>query len=188
MNDLSIVLCTYNEASNIREALTKLISKTCIKEIIIVDDNSTDGTDDIIRRLRNKKIKLFVRKKTKGFASAYIFGILMSDGNYILRFDVDMHQEIDFFINTFKKNKDMDCVIFSRYVGHGADLRSAYRKVPSLILNKMCQYLLSNKIKDYTSCIMFFNRDLLSDILPQNSYYANFIIEFIFLLVKKKII
>jgi dolichol-phosphate mannosyltransferase len=186
MNDLSIVLSTYNEANNIGQALTQLIKKTSIKEIIIIDDNSTDGTADIIDNLKNDKIKLYVRKKTRGFASAFIFGILMSNGKYILRFDIDMYHEIDFFIDAFEKNKDRDCVIFSRYVLNGNDLRSNYREKTSLILNKLCQYVLSNKIKDYTSCIMFFKRDLLSDILPQNSYYANFIIEFVFSLIIKK--
>ena len=186
MNDLSIVLCTYNEAAYIKEALTKLISKTSVREIIIIDDDSSDGTANIIRSLTNDKIKFFLRKKTRGFASAFIFGILMSNGNYILRFDVDMYEEINFFIDTFEKNKDRDCVIFSRYVVNGDDLRSHYRKLPSLILNKTCQYLLSSKIKDYTSCIMFFKRNLLSDIFPQNSYYANFIIEFVFSLIIKK--
>ena len=186
MSDLSIVLSTYNEANNIEQALIRLVKKTSVKEIIIIDDNSTDGTADIINNLKDDKIKLFVRKKTKGFASAYIFGILMSNGSYILRFDIDMYTEIDFFIDTFEKNKDRDCVIFSRYVINGNDLRGNYRKTSSLILNKLCQYLLSNKIKDYTSCIMFFKRDLLSDILLQNSYYANFIIEFVFSLIIKK--
>ena len=111
---------------------------------------------------------------------------MISSGNYILRFDIDMYSEIDFFLDSFEKNKDRDCVIFSRYVTNGSDLRSNYRKTSSLILNKVCQYLLSNKIRDYTSCVMFFKRDLLSDILPQNSYYANFIIEFVFSLILKK--
>ena len=135
MNDLSIVLCTYNEAAHIKEALTKLISKTSVREIIIIDDDSSDGTANIIRSLRSDKIKFFLREKTRGFASAFIFGILMSNGNYILRFDVDMYEEINFFIDTFEKNKDRDCVIFSRYVVNGDDLRSHYRKLPSLILN-----------------------------------------------------
>ena len=52
MNDLSIVLCTYNEAAYIKEALTKLISKTSVREIIIIDDDSSDGTANIIRSLR----------------------------------------------------------------------------------------------------------------------------------------
>ena len=186
MNNLSIVLCTYNEAINIKQTLTKLVEKIPVKEIIVIDDSSIDGTVDIIKNFKNDKIKLFVRKKTRGFASAYIFGILMTSGDYILRFDVDMYPEIDFFIDSFEKNKNRDCIIFSRYVGNGSDLRGHYRKIPSLILNKICQYLLSNKIKDYTSCIMLFKRDLLSDILPQNTYYANFIIEFVFSLIIKK--
>ncbi len=186
MNNLSIILCAYNEADSIKKTLNKLINKDLIREIIIVDDNSTDGTSEIIKSFDSDKIKLFIRKNTKGFASAFIFGIMMSRGDYILRFDVDMFDEINFFLDTFEKNKDNDCVIFSRYVMNGNDLRSSYRKMSSLILNKLCQYLLSNKIKDYTSCIMFFKRSLLSDIAPQNSYYANFIIEFVFLLIHKK--
>ena len=186
MNNLSIVLSTYNEENNIEQTLIKLLNSTSVSEIIIVDDNSTDKTVDIINRLKNDKIKLFVRKMTRGFASAFIFGIIMSKGNYILRFDLDMHSEIDFFIKTFEENQDQDCVIFSRYIGNGLDLRGNYRKIPSLILNKICQYILSHKIKDYTSCIMFFKRDILSDVFPQNSYYANFIIEFVFSLILKK--
>jgi dolichol-phosphate mannosyltransferase len=186
MSNLSIVLCTYNEASNIKQTLNKLINKNSIKEIIIIDDSSTDGTSNIIESFDNDKIKLYIRKNTKGFASAFIFGIMMSSGDYILRFDVDMFAEIDFFLGTFEKNKDKDCVIFSRYKENGKDLRSNYRKIPSLILNKICQHLLSKKIKDYTSCIIFFKRNLLSDIIPQNSYYANFIIEFVFSLILKK--
>lgn len=185
MNNLSIVLSTYNEENNIKQTLAKLLNNTSIKEVIIVDDSSTDNTVDIINHLKNDKIKLFIRKTTKGFASAFIFGVVMSSGKYILRFDLDMHTEIDFFIKTFEENKDKDCVIFSRYVKNGFDSRGNYRKIPSLLLNTICQYLLSKKIKDYTSCIMFFKRDLLSDIFPQNSYYANFIIEFVFSLILK---
>ena len=185
MNNLSIVLSTYNEENNIEQTLTKLLNNASIKEVIIVDDSSTDNTVDIINHFKNNKVKLFIRKTTKGFASAFIFGVVMSSGKYILRFDLDMHTEIDFFIKTFQENKDKDCVIFSRYVKNGFDSRGNYRKISSLLLNTICQYLLSKKIKDYTSCIMFFKRDLLSDIFPQNSYYANFIIEFVFSLILK---
>jgi hypothetical protein len=103
-----------------------------------------------------------------------------------MRFDVDMHSEIDLFLNTFEKNTDKECLIFSRYVVNGDDQRGLYRKLPSIIINKLCQYLLSNKIKDYTSCIIFFKKDILMDIMPKNTRYANFIIEFVFFLILKK--
>ena len=185
MNKLSVVLSTYNEAENIIPTLKKLIDNNSVSEIVIVDDNSTDNTVNIINNFKNDKIKLFNRKNTKGFASAFIYGIIMSRGDYILRFDVDMHEEIDFFIKSFNKIKDKDLIIFSRYVRDGSDQRGNYRKISSLIINKLCQYLLSNKIKDYTSCIILFKRDVLQDIFPRNTVYANFIIEFVFNFVLK---
>lgn len=185
MINLSVVLSTYNESENIEQTIKKLIDSDIVNEIIIVDDNSTDGTINIINNIKNEKIKLFIRKKTKGFASAFIYGIMMSRGNYILRFDVDMYSEIDFFLKTFNENQGCECLIFSRYVENGDDLRGSYRKIPSLIINKICQYFLSRKIKDYTSCIMFFKRNVLQDVFPKNTLYANFIIEFVFSLIIK---
>ena len=186
MNNLSVVLSTYNEAENIEQTIKKLVSKDSIKEIIIVDDNSTDDTAKLIKNIKNDKIKLFIRTSTRGFASAFIYGIMMSSGKYILRFDIDMYTEIDFFIKAIEENSNRDCLIFSRYVAKGKDLRSNYRKIPSLLINKFCQTLLSNKIKDYTSCVMFFKKDILQDVLPKNTLYANFIIEFIYTLILKK--
>jgi|TARA_B110000438_G_scaffold303543_1_gene365525 glycosyltransferase involved in cell wall biosynthesis len=185
MTNLSIILSTYNEEENISKSLEKIINNKIVDEIIIIDDNSSDNTVNIIKTFNNDKIKLFIRKRTKGFASAFIFGLFVSSGKYILRFDVDMHSQISFFLESFKKYNNKECVIFSRYVENGNDLRGSYRKISSLILNKTCQYLLSGKIKDYTSCIMFFKRDLLKDVIPNNTSYANFIIEFVFDLILK---
>ena len=183
---LSVVIPVYNEEDNIRQTLTKLINNSLIREVIIIDDNSNDQTVSIINEIKNNKIRLFIRKNTKGFASAFIFGLTMTSGEYVMRFDVDMHSEIDLFLNTFEKNTDKECLIFSRYVTNGDDQRGLYRKLSSLIINKLCQYLLSNKIKDYTSCIMFFKKNILMDITPKNTRYANFIIEFVFFLILKK--
>tara|TARA_B100001057_G_scaffold495054_1_gene593091 strand:- start:274 stop:978 length:705 start_codon:yes stop_codon:yes gene_type:complete len=185
MNNLSIVLCTYNEEKFIQKTLQKLIDEEIVKEIIIVDDNSKDNTINIIEKIKSNKIKLFVRKDVRGFASAFNLGISKSNENHILRFDVDMYSEIDYFLFNFNKHPDKDCIIFSRYINDGKDLRSGYRKYPSFIINKICNFLLSNKIKDYTSCIMIFKKNILKDMPIKNTSYANFIIEFIFLLIKK---
>ena len=77
MNNLSIVLSTYNEEDNIRQTLTKLMNNSLISEVIIVDDNSNDQTVKIINEIKNEKLRLFIRKNTKGFASAFIFGLMM---------------------------------------------------------------------------------------------------------------
>ena len=183
MNNLSVILCTYNEVASIKQTLDKLISREEVNEIIIIDDSSKDGTINIIESYNNKKIKFYIRKDTKGFASAFIFGLFVSNGEHILRFDLDMHDDIDYFINEYKNNINKDCIIFSRYVDGGKDLRGNFRKVSSSLINKFCQLLLSKKIKDYTSCVMIFKRSLLKDNIPNNSGYANFIIEFVYKLI-----
>ena len=186
MKDLSIVLSTYNEASNIRQTINSLLTKNNVKEIIIIDDDSNDGTVDVLKKLQNSKIKIVIRKKIRGFASAFIDGLKIATGDYVLRFDLDMYESIDFFFDTYQKiSTNEDCIIFSRYIGNGKDYRSLYRSIPSYILNKLCQKLLYSKIKDYTSCIIIFKRDILSEIFPKNTHYANFIIDFIFEMIRK---
>lgn len=190
MSNLSVILCTYNESENIANALNQLVKNKDVDQIIIVDDNSSDGTIEIIKSFKNDKIKYFIRENAKNFASAFIFGIKMSDGNYVMRFDLDMYEDIDFFVKEFKKNQSNDCIIFSRYVFKGADQRSNFRKVTSIIINKLCQLILSSKVKDYTSCIMVFKRSILKNNTLRNTGYANFVIEFIFRLIlqEKKIL
>ena len=103
MDNLSVVLCTYNEEKFIGKTLIKLINNEIINEIIVIDDNSNDSTINIINKIQSNKIKLFVRKNTRGFASALSYGISMTSQKYILRFDVDMHQSVDLFMNGFQK-------------------------------------------------------------------------------------
>lgn len=186
MGNLSIVLCTYNEVNNLEATLDALILYLEVKEIIIVDDNSTDGTIDILEKYNHPKVKFRIRKNIRGFASAFIDGVKLCKGDYILRFDVDMFKSINIFMTVFKEIKDEDdCIIFSRYIENSSDQRSKYRRIPSLLINKICRILLYSHIKDYTSCIVIFKRNILSNVFPKNTYYANFIIDFIFELINK---
>ena len=185
MDKISVILCTFNEKENIKLTIEKLL-KYNIHEIIIVDDDSRDGIAEEIKKINNQKIKFFQRKETRGFASAFIYGIMMSEGKFIFRFDIDMHSQIEYFFNIIENKIEKDLVIFSRYVQNGDDKRDAYRKIPSLIINKLCQFFLSNKIKDYTSAIIYFNKSILQDIIPKNTRYGNFIIEFVYMNILRK--
>ena len=93
MEQISIILCTFNEKEKIKVTIEKLLMYN-VFEIIIVDDNSNDGTIEEIKKINNTKLKLFQRKKTRGFASAFIFGVMMSKGEFVFRFDVDICMKI----------------------------------------------------------------------------------------------
>ena len=186
MQNLSIVLSTFNEEQNIAITINKLLTKECVKEIIVIDDDSKDRTIEILKTFNNPKINFKIRKNIKNFSTAFIDGLNLVKGDYILRFDLDMYNYIDYFIENFDKmNLQTDCLIFSRYVNNGKDKRSKYRSLPSYLLNKACQLLLYKEIKDYTSCVIIIKKNVLRDVFPKKTNYANFIIDFIFSLKRK---
>ena len=81
--DLSIVLPTYNEKDNIInlvEQILEILKNTENKEIIVVDDNSPDGTHSAISNAfeKNDRIKILLRKSNRGLANSIIEGIKIS--------------------------------------------------------------------------------------------------------------
>ena len=84
--EISIIICCYNHEKWIERCLRSILHQKNIKdseyEVIIIDDNSQDKTIQIIKKYKSKKIKLYVRKKIRGFASALIYGIKK---NFLMR-------------------------------------------------------------------------------------------------------
>lgn len=123
---VSIILPTYNEAGNI-SALIKVIyqqlrRKNYQLEIIVVDDNSPDGTAAAVRRLsRSYPVKLMVRTRQKGLATAILAGVRRAHGQVIVFMDTDFnHQPKDIvrLINALWRG-GKDLVIGSRYISGG---------------------------------------------------------------------
>ena len=80
----SIILCTYNEQFYIKKTILELRKNINNLELIVVDDNSSDETRNIVNESANEGlIKLIHRKKTRGLASAFLTGLIQSNGNYI---------------------------------------------------------------------------------------------------------
>ena len=71
----SIILCTYNEANYIENIISELEKNIPNLEIVIVDDFSSDGTVEIIKKLnQDNKYKVIYRKKSRSLASAFVRG------------------------------------------------------------------------------------------------------------------
>ncbi len=165
---LTIVLPTFNERKNIENLICELISfsDSYELEIVIVDDNSTDGTTSLVRSLaqRDRRIRLIHRLNRSGLASAIKEGIFNATGDFIAVMDSDGQHEPISVINAIGKlrKEDLDLVVGSRFlkdsVIKGLNLN---RKKGSSLANRFARFSLRKEYKhitDYMSGFFVINR------------------------------
>ena len=119
---ISVIIPTYNEYKNLPKLLDQLLNLETIfeKEIIIVDDNSSDGTQNLARSYsqNDRRIRLISRLGRSGLSSAIKEGCLCASGDLIVIMDADGQHEPNSIINGLEKfnNKNIDIIIGSRFL------------------------------------------------------------------------
>lgn len=175
--DLSIILPTYNESENIVEILKTI--KTCLpknmkSEVIVVDDNSPDGTGILVQEYANViksidyMVNIIIRKNTTGLSSAILRGIKSSLGKIIIVMDSDFShppQHISKLVSMLN-NSNSDIVIASRYVNGGKITNwPMNRKLMSRIATLMAKKSLKIKVADPMSGFFAFKRKIISNLI-----------------------
>ena len=178
----SIILCTYNEANHIENAISELEKYISNLELVIVDDNSSDGTAEIIKRLNvGNKFKAIFRKKNRGLASAFLRGLIETTGDNIGWMDTNMGEVAPRFIEMTEELKlNNDLVILSRYIAGGGDQRNLIRVLCSKYFNILCRIILTSSIKDFTSSIFLMKRQIINEVTFLGYGHGEFFIEFLY--------
>ena len=176
---ISIILSTYNEAQVIEQTISKIFKHVKNVEIILVDDNSSDGTFEKVKKIDNPNLKLFSRK-SRGLASAFLLGLINATGDVVGWIDSNMDLLAVKLPDMISKLDNHDLVMLSRYVEGGKDERKGLRIVASQIVNLICRFILGRKIKDYTSGIFVMNRSVLNKVVPISYGHGEFFIEFLY--------
>ena len=171
MKELSIVIPILNEAKNINQLIPEINKiKKKIKlnrlEVLLIDDNSKDNIKNVVTRLKKKYsyLKLFIRKnKKKDLSKSCIEGFNKTKYKNILVMDGDLQhppQYIEKMYNVFI-NQKCDFVIGSRDLlkrkNYGL---SQIRRLFSIILIIMINFLLGNKTKDPMSGFFIFKKEI----------------------------
>jgi dolichol-phosphate mannosyltransferase len=157
MVELSIVLPTYNERKNISlliPLLENILETNKMNgEIIVVDDNSPDGTAQEAKNLNKKykNIKLILRKKKEGIGTALREGYNQSKGNIILSMDADMSFDIIVMLDLIKKLKEGYDMIIGYKIGYKAQTaKKSIQGIISGLGNKFMSTISGVKIHDFT--------------------------------------
>lgn len=117
MPDISIIVPIYNAEKYLKECLDSLINQTKKElEFILVNDGSTDSTEEIIKSYKDKRIKYF-KNKNQGIGKTRNFGIEKSTGKYIMFLDSDDYLELDACEKLYTKasSQKLDLVICDYY-------------------------------------------------------------------------
>jgi len=184
----SILLCTFNEGKYIKDTILSLKKNIPDLEIIIVDDNSFDETISVISSLNTiDNLKVIQRKRTNGLGSAFQRALIESKGENIGWIDANMGNLANMFPKMIIELDNHDLVLLSRYVDGGSDERSLLRVFCSKLINFFCRFILSNKIKDYTSSIFIMKRSTLNETVLLGYGHGDFFIEFLYSVVQKKL-
>jgi dolichol-phosphate mannosyltransferase len=173
----SVVIPTYNEAGNITLLLERLSGVLPPKsEIIIVDDNSPDGTGKIAEKMKKtcKNLRVIHRKGKQGIGSAYKDGFRMARGEYIFEMDADLSHDPKYIPMFLEKIKSYDCVIGSRYEqGGGVPDWGIYRRLISRGANTLASLILGLHLPDVTSGYRVYRKSVLEKI-DLDSIKSNF--------------
>lgn len=167
MNESLVIIPTYNESENIR-AITQAVFDVGGFDVLIVDDNSPDGTADIVRELQEQYngLHLEVRKEKSGLGTAYIHGFkwaLAREYQYILEMDADFsHNPKDLPRLVEKAKSGCDLVIGSRY-SKGVNVVNwpMYRVLLSYGASKYVQMVLGMNVSDATAGFVCYTRECL---------------------------
>ncbi len=161
----SIVIPVYNESKNIPILVRQIykVLKNKIFELIIVDDDSTDGTSFIIEKLKKKNLKYFIRKKRRDLTKSCLLGFEKSSYENILVMDGDLQHKPDDILkllNIFKK-KNADFVIGSRNLFKRKKHNLGFFRLgASRILILVVNILLGNKTSDPMSGFFIFKKSI----------------------------
>ncbi|CAB3384423.1 Hypothetical predicted protein [Cloeon dipterum] len=172
----SILLPTYNERENLPLIIYLIIKALDASkfnyEIIVIDDGSPDGTQEVAEKLQKfygeDKIVLRPREKKLGLGTAYIHGIKHATGNYIVIMDADLSHHPKFIPMFIKKQKEnnYDIVSGTRYMGDGGVFGWDFkRKLISCGANFLSQFLLQPGASDLTGSFRLYKKNVLEELV-----------------------
>ncbi|KAK8807957.1 hypothetical protein WA538_003104 [Blastocystis sp. DL] len=172
----SVLLPTYNERENLPLCIymiNKVMESSGYSyEVIIVEDNSPDGTYEAaleLQRIFGKdKIQILKRTGKLGLGSAYMDGLKLCRGDFVFLMDADLSHHPKYMPDFIQKQKegDYDVVTGSRYIPKGGVFGWNFkRKLTSRVANFIADTLLNPGVSDLTGSFRLYKKEVLTNIM-----------------------
>lgn len=162
-----VMIPTYNEADNIAQLIRTILSIEPHLEIVVVDDDSPDGTAQIVKEISSSdsRVHLLWRHHERGRGTAGIAGFkyAMEHGaDVIIEMDADFSHDPHMIPEFLKYIDEYDVVVGSRFVRGGKNIRKGFiRNLVTWAANHYIRFVLKIKIQDATSGYRCWRREVL---------------------------
>lgn len=164
---VSIVIPVYNELNTIARVISRVSALPLNKEIVIVDDCSTDGTRELLAKLDGlPNVKLILKEKNAGKGAALRTGFENFAGDYVIVQDADLEYDPRDIPRVIEPliNGDADVVYGSRFIGEEQQDESWVHRAGNAFLTGASNLLNGLKLTDMETCYKAFSRDVIKAI------------------------
>jgi glycosyltransferase involved in cell wall biosynthesis len=174
---LSIVIPVYNERNTILELLSRVQKARAAnlkKEIIVVDDCSTDGTPDVLETVRSKEVQVFRHSTNRGKGAALRTGFQHARGDIIVIQDADLEYDPNEYESLIApiREKNADVVFGSRFsTGNPHRVLYFWHYVGNRFLTSVSNIFTNLNLSDMETCYKVFKRSVLKQLtLKENGF------------------
>jgi len=162
---LSVVIPVYNEKKSLLEIIQRVQLVPIEKEIILVDDFSTDGTRDLLRDLERQEFKVLYHERNQGKGAALRTGFQHAIGEFVIVQDADLEYDPNDYLKLLQPILDgeADVVYGSRFSGHRSNMTSLHT-LGNLFLTGITNLFYRTSITDMETCYKLFRRETIQGI------------------------
>ena len=175
---LSVVVPVYNEKKTVRQILQRILATPHEKEVILVDDGSTDGTRDVLREIeaeRDPRVRIFLHEVNAGKGAALRTGFSKVTGDIVLIQDADLEYTPDDYPALLKPITDgvADVVFGSRFLGAGAHrCHLFWHYVVNKGLTMFSNMLTNLNLSDMETCYKVMRREVVEQIRIESDRFG----------------
>ena len=164
---LSIVVPVYNEEHTIARVISRIAALPLNTEIIVVDDDSTDGTREVLSRLTDvSNLKIYLKNPNQGKGAALRTGFAQASGDFVVIQDADLEydpRDIPRLLKPLLSNQ-ADVVYGSRYIGETPQDGSLVHRMGNAVLTGASNLMNGLKLTDMETCYKAFTREVIDSI------------------------
>jgi dolichol-phosphate mannosyltransferase len=190
---VSVVLPTYNERDGIGELVAEIVAIARAArldfEVLVVDDDSPDGTAAHVREVfaGEPAVRVHVRRGERGLATAIWRGLREARGDVLVVMDSDGNHDPALVPLMVRCAEEFDVVVGSRYVLGGGMLTSTFRYWASYAFNILIRVVLGLRIHDNLSGYLAFRRALSDRLEPARVFYGygDYAVRFLYQVVRQ---